>query len=238
MSRLLMLALLCFPLVNFAAKNVSPALDKRLKVITYKEDGIFEIICQPLIKTTIELEQGEEILDVSIGDSMAWSVDTSHGRQNLLFIKPIAEISSTSMAVVTDKRSYEFNVITHPSLNDETYKVKFKYPKSATGSENGFGSKDIMSLRKNLDYSYTGSQRLKPIDVFDDGKSFTYIKFPPLQIMPALYSVDGNRQESIVNYRVEGDYVIIEKITGQFTLRNGDMIGTIVNNALVKGLKK
>lgn len=238
MNRLLMLVMLCFPLVALSAKNVGPGIDKRVKVLAYKEDGIFEVICQPLIKTTIELEQGEEILDVSIGDSMAWSVDTSHGRQNLLFIKPIAEISSTSMAVVTDKRSYEFNMVTHPSLSDQTYKVKFKYPKSGAGSEKVLGSKDMMSLKKNLDYSYTGSKRLKPIDVFDDGKSFTYIKFPPLQIMPAIYSVDGSRQESIVNYRVEGDWVIIEKITGQFTLRNGDMVGTVVNNELVKRLKK
>ena len=48
--------------------------DSRIKSVLYQQDNVVEMIGQLLTKTTIEFAKDESILDVSIGDSMAWMV--------------------------------------------------------------------------------------------------------------------------------------------------------------------
>lgn len=40
--------------------------------------------------------------------------------------------------------------------------------------------------------------------------------------MPAIYIVDAERNESLINFRREGEYVVVDKVNYQWTLRNGD----------------
>ena len=40
--------------------------------------------------------------------------------------------------------------------------------------------------------------------------------------MPAFFAVDPDGNESVVNYRMEGKYVVIERVGSLFTLRDGE----------------
>lgn len=47
-----------------------------------------------------------------------------------------------------------------------------------------------------------------------------YLEFP--DEIPAIFVVEGKRQESLINLRTQGKYVVVDKIAAQFTLRAGD----------------
>ena len=47
--------------------------------------------------------------------------------------------------------------------------------------------------------------------------------------IPAIFNVDADGFESLVNYRVSGDYIIVERVGAQFTLRNGSEIVCVYN---------
>ena len=69
----------------------------------------------------------------------------------------------------------------------------------------------------------------KPVAVFDDGTK-TWFRFEGET--PAIYIVDADRNESLVNFRTEGPYVVVDKVSPQWTLRNGQESTCIFNRRL------
>ena len=47
-----------------------------------------------------------------------------------------------------------------------------------------------------------------------------------------IYSVDSERNEALVNYRREGDYIVVDKVNFQWTLRNGTDSTCVFNQRL------
>jgi type IV secretion system protein VirB9 len=63
--------------------------------------------------------------------------------------------------------------------------------------------------------------------VFDDGIK-TFMKFSG--DTPAIFIVDKRRRESLVNYRREQDYIVIDAVSRQWTLRFGTETETCLFN--------
>jgi hypothetical protein len=81
----------------------------------------------------------------------------------------------------------------------------------------------------NFNYQYTGEKSIAPSKVFDDGV-FTYFQFNSKNSeVPAIYSVDSEGFESLVNYRITGTYMVVEKVAPQYSLRNGGDIVCVYN---------
>ena len=86
----------------------------------------------------------------------------------------------------------------------------------------------------NFNYEFTGEPSLAPIKVFDNDE-FTYFQFSGKSSeVPAIFTVDSAGFESLVNFRSAGNYIIVERIAAQFTLRNGNDIVCVYNNNLLK----
>ena len=84
----------------------------------------------------------------------------------------------------------------------------------------------------NFNYQYTGEPSIAPSKVFDNGQ-FTYFQFSRVNAeIPAIFSVDNSGFEALVNYRVAGNFIIVEKVGEQFTLRSGDDIVCVYNSTL------
>ena len=62
------------------------------------------------IQSTIEFAADERIENVAVGDSSAWQI-TPNRRASLLFVKPLTAHSRTNMTVVTDRRTYMFDLV-------------------------------------------------------------------------------------------------------------------------------
>lgn len=215
--------------------------DSRVKTLLYQDNQVYKLDTQFGFSTTIEFGEKEHIETISLGDSKSWDV-IKPARPNILFIKPLAENSGTNMTVLTNKRIYSFMLFAaRPDEKDPanaTFRVSFKYPdiKEASFSSRAQApaAYDPLEGREkstwNFEYDYAGARSLKPAKIFDDG-TFTYFRFDKGQPLPAIFAVDPDGTERLVNHTVKGAYLIVTSVERQFTLRDGDTATCIFNQA-------
>lgn len=90
------------------------------------------------------------------------------------------------------------------------------------------GIPDATNPSLNYEYSIAGDKEIRPIRAFDDGH-FTYIQFPKTVELPAVFNVDTEGYEGIVNFRSFGDYLVIEMTSSLFSLRRGNLTACLFN---------
>lgn len=218
------------------------ATDERVKVVAYNRDDIVSIHGSHLVSTAVFLNKNEKIINIDIGDQLAWEVSIATAADNVLFIKPKLPRSDTNLTVLTDKRAYQFHLFTHdgdhPKSRQATYSIQFTYPDEEkiqlTDEMNNFqknflGNHHNDALQWNYAYSFYGSKKLAPIQAVDNG-TFTVFKFSQHTPIPAIFAVDARRHEAMVNGKTQGDYVFIQGVRHQYTLRNGEEVTTVYND--------
>src|SRR5574340_668919 len=116
-------------------------------------------------------------------------------KANHCFLKAVATNADSNLTIVTDRRSYHFSL---RLLAD---------PGAAP----------------TLDYTMSGDLDLAPVNTWDD-REFTYFKFPGERDIPAIYMVDLDGNESIVNRHSAGpsnEIVVVHKVAARWVLRLG-----------------
>ncbi|ASY61339.1 Conjugative transfer protein TrbG (plasmid) [Sinorhizobium sp. CCBAU 05631] len=78
------------------------------------------VVCSPLQVCDIELQGGEIVRDVLVGDSVRWKVEPATsgaigGQAIHLIVKPSEPGLVTSMVVTTSRRTYHIQLKSHPS---------------------------------------------------------------------------------------------------------------------------
>ena len=247
--------LVVFDSISAIEKPSSLSIDPRIKVIPYEKNNVVHLVGTLLVNTQIIFGQHEVIVDVHCGDAAAWTIDVNKYFQNILNIKPTITGSHSDLSVGTiddqgTRRLYQFDIFsqTNKDVMSETYVLKFSYYGEQNSTKNkvnylNFDKENILSAYKNpqfynWDYSFHGQARLKPLHVFDDGK-FTYVQWNHYQTIPAIFAVNNTSgEESVINYRKVDDYIVIQELAPQFTLREGKhAVATIFNNHLVNLVK-
>lgn len=70
-------------------------------------------------------------------------------------------------------------------------------------------------------YQITGDAPFRPSIVFDDGR-FTYFKLPSnIQELPALFAVTESTEYSLVNFEVQGEYIVAQRLMPHAVLKLG-----------------
>lgn len=85
----------------------------------------------------------------------------------------------------------------------------------------------------NSNYSVAegeNSQDILPTLVFDDGR-FTYFRFPNNREVPAVFHVLGDGSETLVNTRMEGDLLVVDRVSRRLVLRAGTAVVGVWNEA-------
>jgi type IV secretion system protein VirB9 len=212
--------------------------EKKFRSFLYNPNEVYRYIGHYTYQGFIEFEQGESIGTISMGNPSLWLFESLGNR---LFLKPVGEDGSeTNMTVITSKRVYHFELMAREakSIADKNliFVVKFVYPDEKEkniveyAKTNLSDEPDLRDLSKyNFNYQYTGEKSIAPSKVFDNGQ-FTYFQFSNKNAeIPAIFNVDADGFESLVNYRVSSDYIIVERVGAQFTLRNGSEIVCVYN---------
>ncbi len=103
--------------------------DNRIRVLRYSPDDIYVIHMLYGYQTHIEFAPHEDIQTISVGDRSLWQIIPAGSR---LFIRPMADDVSTNMTVITNKRSYQFDIKSGhgtPEKNPQmVYVARFSYP--------------------------------------------------------------------------------------------------------------
>ena len=181
------------------------------------------VICSPLQVCDIELEGGEIVRDVLVGDTVRWKVEPatsgeSTGQAIHLIVKPSEPGLITSMVATTSRRTYHIQLKSHPT--QYMARIGFQYPEDVSEKlanvnnrvETDMGSgAGVAAERLNFSYTMSGRAPWRPTHVYSDGEK-TYIQFPrsiSAHDAPVLYLVSGN-QNRIVNYRMKNDMMVVD----------------------------
>lgn len=113
-----------------ASAEMAPVTtDSRIKTFVFNENEVYKLVLHFGYQSSIEFGIGEEIETISLGDSYSWKL-TPVGRR--LFIKSMERDGQTNMTIVTNKRTYQFDLISKmpdDRLDEElVYVVRFYYP--------------------------------------------------------------------------------------------------------------
>ena len=222
--------------VSFAAlgllgcMSAAQATDNRVRTLPYEPDTIVKILGKAGIQSTIEFADDERIENVAVGDSSAWQI-TPNRRASLLFVKPLTSHSRTNMTVVTDRRTYMFDLVSGEKAAAAIYALKFSYPneKPAVNGQKPVQQaaaippqqQAVMTAEKlHFDWNKKGSGKLLPARVFDDGAS-VYLAWDKETPLPAILTLSEDRKEGPVNYRMSGEYIVVSPIPQNLVLRYG-----------------
>ena len=215
----------------------------------YAPGVVYTAITSPGFVTTIALEPGEKLESCAAGDTTRWIVQEVHAgsgpqRQTLVLVKPRLPDLSTNMVITTRERIYQIDL---QSVAVGVYQtmIAWHYPfgdlimiRHTMQRQN---SRQAAILGRNLHLSKMNFNYLilkqkgktppwTPLRAFDDGEK-TFIEFPPelgVTAAPPLFVLGRNGRAQIVNYRIEGNYYIVDQLFNEAELRLGESPQTIV----------
>ena len=207
-----------------------------IQVWPYADGALYQVYTSPGRVTVIALQEGEELVTVSAGDTVRWIVgDTASGagttlRVNIL-VKPTRIGLKTNLVVTTNRRTYLLELSSTPQAWMAS--VSWDYPKdrmlalqkqarearAATPVDSGLSLEQI-----KFRYSISGDgPSWKPLRAFDDGQR-VYIQFPggiAQGELPPLFVIGPQGDGQLVNYRFRSPYYVVDRLFGAAELRLG-----------------
>lgn len=204
------------------------------------------IVAAPLRLTDIQLQAGEQIKDVQIGDSTRWMITPSisgsrpHEVSHLM-IKPTDVGLETTLVILTNRRTYHLNLLSRRTeyMPIVSFRYKSEINKKWSAYQEHFQTQakeekkaktvqvtsTLVRNIEDLDFNYKliGETSWKPVRVYNDGIK-TYIEMPEsmsFQEAPILMVLDSHDNTQLVNYRLKENKYIVDKLFSQAMLMIG-----------------
>lgn len=217
------------------------AQDGRLQTVKYDAKAVVKVQGRRNFQSMIEFGADERIENVAVGDSAAWQV-TPNKRANMLFVKPILPDARTNMTVVTDQRTYLFDLVTAPAKGSPYYALRFTYPEglrikplpgaveTAPVLEARAAPPTAPPLRLHYGWTAQGDAGVLPSRTYDDGIT-TYLAWPEKTLLPAILTPGPDGAEAPVNFATVGDVIEIDQVHPVLILRSGERKATLTRTA-------
>jgi len=195
------------------------------------------VFCQPLRVCDIELETGEEVTNVSLGDSTRWlaSPAFSGDRDTLtphVLVKPTEFGIATNAIITTSRRTYYLALASPVKPTTHVRRVKFYYPHDLVQQANGVFRARAAERKRDQDTTVARLSRVavdslnfnyqvdgadvpwRPVRVFDDGTR-VFIQMPDAMRVteaPAPLVKTRAGDTALVNYRLRQSYYVVDKL--------------------------
>lgn len=208
------------------------------------------IVCAPLFVCDLQLQPGELVNDINIGDSVRWKISPAASGQGAsktthVLIKPTDAGLVTNLIVTTDRRVYVLKLVSQPKT--WMARVSFTYPEDQQQQWDAFlanqraeamaSEAKLIEVREatilptgedvqRLDFGFDvrgDKPAWRPVRVYSDGRK-TYIEFPASlrdDEAPALVGVGPGNEPEVMNYRVDGDRYVIDQVVQRVALITG-----------------
>lgn len=206
---------------------ISGNLDSRVVTYAYTPDVVYRLPVTVGMHTHISFGPGEELVEKpKLGETIRWLIEGDHLN---IYIKAMYPDANTSLTLVTNKRSYQFELVSTKLASERIQAVKFSYPddearfalraqtvakqerdvveakvehlKAQNLADHAFDARSLEFY--HIDTKNTEYQRMH---AYSDGVR-TWMRMPPgVQDLPAVFMVgqDEKGRESLmpVNYTV------------------------------------
>jgi P-type conjugative transfer protein TrbG len=226
------------PIVRVAAANEAARMQpsdgayaNAAQVYAFAEGALYQVYASPGEVTDIVLQPGEALLDanaVAAGDTVRWEIgNTSSGagdaRRVHIIVKPTGPALRTNMVINTDRRTYYLEL----RATAATYmaSIGWKYPADPVRPAPPPVLPPPPIEGVNFDYKIGGDRpSWRPLRVFDDGRQ-TVIEFPAAvaqsQMPPLFVNGPDGKPTSLVNYRVAGQRIVVDRLFEKAELKIG-----------------
>lgn len=206
--------MICRLLAFLTLVLVSPAHaqgDPRIVEEAYDPDLVYAVSISQGNATVIQLERGEAVESIVVGDAEGWLVEATASADRVV-VKPAPGARRTNMILLTTKRSYAFTL--DAIGGEDTFLLKFRYlPETRSGAEAG------------ATYRFRGSRSLRPRLITDNGRT-TSIYWKPDVPFPAVFTIDDEGDEIAAEHRAAGDGLILDGVHSQLVFRSGKQKAT------------
>lgn len=226
-----------------AAARIQPVRDgfiNAMQVYPYTGGALYQVYTAVGQITDIALQPGETLVGsgpVAAGDTVRWIIgDTLSGsgatQQVHLLVKPTRAELMTNLVINTNLRTYHMELRSTERIYMAS--VSWQYPQDqlialrrqnqqAEAAQPVASGVDLANV--SFRYAIEGDRApWRPLRAFDDGRQ-VFIEFPrgiAQGEMPPLFVVgpEGNTSE-LVNYRVRGRHMIVDRLFAAAELRFG-----------------
>lgn len=226
-----------------AAARVQPVRDgfiNAMQVYPFSQGALYQVYTAVGQITDVALQPGEQLVGsgpVAAGDTVRWIIgDTESGsgpsRQVHILVKPTRADLMSNLVINTNLRTYFMEL--RSTSGAYMASVSWVYPQDqliALRRQNAEAQSakpvatDIDLAKINFRYAIEGDKApWRPLRAYDDGRQ-VFIEFPRgigQGEMPPLFIVgpEGDTSE-LVNYRVRGSYMIVDRLFAAAELRLG-----------------
>jgi P-type conjugative transfer protein TrbG len=216
-----------------------------MAVYDYFPHTLYKVYCAPFRATDIILAPGERLVDVTAGDTVRWYLyNTTSGEGDServhIIIKPLKPKLTNNIIILTNLYSYYIEA--HSTKKTYQMAVSWNYPRSffkkmKKRQKKEQEERETLIKTTHLSFNYEIIDRRgiftrwfgkdiiwRPLRVFDDGLK-TFIQFPrglKSSEAPALFVLSSHGNTQLVNYRVLGDYYIVDRLFDEAQLIVGE----------------
>lgn len=207
-----------------------------VQVYPYTEGALYQLYAAPERVVDIALQPGEKLSSVSAGDTVRWVIgDTVSGsgdnQRTHVLVKPFAPGLGTNLVISTDRRTYHLQLQSTEKTAMAAISWTYSEDQIIALRRRNAQAEAAMPVASNVAlenirfrYSITGdTPPWRPTRAFDDG-SKVYIEFPrriDQGEAPPLFVVGADGDSQLVNYRMRGNYYIVDRLFAAAELRLG-----------------
>jgi type IV secretion system protein VirB9 len=226
---------------NLVYSSEPVTMDSRVKTYIYNPNEVFPVVLHYGYHTHIDLPKNEFVKNIMIGNPADWDIVNNN---NKIFLQTYSKEAHTNMTLITNKRTYEFDLVARSDGADAdydlAYAIKFYYPEENSIvdtkqtediSKMTLDIADLIKGNVNANYVYSGDSEVTPVIAFNDDK-FTYLKFKDEKLIPKIKAI-GYKKETVQIFSYNG-YIIINNVFPRIELSNGKKVAFIVNKAVLK----
>jgi type IV secretion system protein VirB9 len=230
--------------------ELSPArglVDPRVRVVAYDPEQVIKLHGFVGYQIHFQFAEGETFVNLAAGDNRALDVGYE---ANHLVLKPLAEKVATNITVITNRRVYQFDYSASaerpdPDRRDVIYSLRFIYPQDEARKAQEELEQQHANLKlasadqdphrpRNTNYWGCGASAIRPEMAYDDGVQ-TRLRFAAHSEFPTMYVKNDDDSESLVNFTVDNDEVVIHRVARSFVLRRGKLVACIQNRSFDGG---
>ncbi|MBI3438927.1 MAG: TrbG/VirB9 family P-type conjugative transfer protein [Proteobacteria bacterium] len=200
-------------------------------VYSFQSGALYELDANPNYVSTILLEPGETLNTIAAGDTSRWMVTEAEGDaqidgRTIVLVKPQATGLRTNIVLITDRRMYLVEAVSQTG-NIYSAEIAWSYPIAPQAAPPN--PVDALNFNYRVRTIRGRAPDWAPARVFDDGRR-TWIEFAvyvAASDMPPLFIVTEEGAE-LVNYRVQGQRYMVDRIFDIGELRLGARAPTVV----------
>lgn len=243
-------AALCLAALHPVLADMTPkrgVVDSRIRVVAYDPEQVITLRGYVGYQIHFQFAEGESFVNLAAGDNKALDVGYE---ANHLVLKPLAEKVATNITLITTRHVYQFDYSAtsarpNPAHGDVIYSLRFTYPLDEARSaadqaaqeresyQRAHGDADPSRMR-NSNYWGCGDLSIRPVRASDDGVQ-TRLRFAAHAEFPAMYVKNEDASESLLNFTVEGEDVLIHRVSHHLILRRGELVACLENRAFDGG---